>query len=429
MNKLKTIYNKSIKNKIVIIILSISFVITTLGFVFIAVWNINRIKSDIQTGLTLNAKLVANNCIVPLTFEDNQQATIALSHLNNIDFIETAYLFDKHEQLFAYYPDTLDRQSILPYPKRADNLFENGFFYVEEPVFYKNEVYGTLSIKANSEPLKIAKNNIILTLALLSIILDFLVIILATRMQRYISLPIIKLKEQFDLVAMSHDFSQKIEKQHDDEIGSLYEGFNNLLTQIQIRSEERDLNYNKLQESTSKLNLALSGGEIGIWEWDLNTDITRWDARMEKMFGLNVGEFNQNYQAFKDLLHPDDIAPTENAIKNALEDIATFNTVYRVIWKNNDTRYIKAQALIIKDENNKPTFMIGVCFDITEIKKTEQKVKELNLMLEQKVAERTKELERKYAELEKMNHVFVGRELKMIELKKQIKESKDIEKE
>jgi len=59
--------------------------------------------------------------------------------------------------------------------------------------------------------------------------------------------------------------------------------------------------------------------------------------------------------------------------------------------------------------------------DITERKKTEEKIKKMNAELEQKVTLRTSELEQKYAELAKMNKLFVGRELKMAELKEKIK--------
>jgi len=61
-------------------------------------------------------------------------------------------------------------------------------------------------------------------------------------------------------------------------------------------------------------------------------------------------------------------------------------------------------------------------------KEAEEELRKLNDELEQRVKDRTAELENKNYELEKMNKVFVGRELRMVELKKQIAElEKDIE--
>lgn len=61
----------------------------------------------------------------------------------------------------------------------------------------------------------------------------------------------------------------------------------------------------------------------------------------------------------------------------------------------------------------------------TELKKTRKKLKIYNKTLEKKVNERTKALESKNLELEQFNNIAVGREVKMVELKKKIKELED----
>jgi DNA-binding response OmpR family regulator len=60
--------------------------------------------------------------------------------------------------------------------------------------------------------------------------------------------------------------------------------------------------------------------------------------------------------------------------------------------------------------------------ELTERKRAEESLNRLNEELEQRVRERTKELDRRNSELEQVNKVFVGRELKMVELKERIKE-------
>ncbi len=59
---------------------------------------------------------------------------------------------------------------------------------------------------------------------------------------------------------------------------------------------------------------------------------------------------------------------------------------------------------------------------IKDLKKSRQKLEEWGITLEEKVKEKTQELNEKVAELEKFNKLAVGRELKMIELKKNIQD-------
>jgi PAS domain S-box-containing protein len=76
-------------------------------------------------------------------------------------------------------------------------------------------------------------------------------------------------------------------------------------------------------------------------------------------------------------------------------------------------------------EYNNKGYDMALVRDITERKRTEEKILTLNRELEDRVADRTAELERKNLELERINKAFVGRELRMIELKKKLKEQEN----
>jgi PAS domain-containing protein len=65
---------------------------------------------------------------------------------------------------------------------------------------------------------------------------------------------------------------------------------------------------------------------------------------------------------------------------------------------------------------------LEIATDITESKEAEAEIWDLNEELELRVNRRTAELEVKNRELARMNKLFVGRELKMIELKERIRE-------
>lgn len=537
--------NFSIKSKIVAIIIFVTFIAVVIGLFVIGTRDYKQQQSSLVSNLLINTKLVSDNCIVPLSFGDIQRAQEILSTLKNVAAIDQGILLDIQGNVFAQFPiETIFNETILKLDtlvwKRTKNQLQ-----IVQPIYFNNDFYGTLVINADTLELKTHLSSFIKFSLLIIILLVTLAFILAARMQMFISGPILKLGQHFRNLAKNHDYSVSLTKQNNDEIGDLYDGFNELMSEIQKRSKERDKAEVQLKLSKEKLDLALAGGEIGIWEWDLKTDITIWDERMEKMFGIKLGTFGQDYENFKACLHPDDIIATEDAINNALENNIPYDILYRSKWRNGEIRYINAKATVIRNTKGKPTKMLGVCIDITEFKRAEfaklnsekkfralveqsltgiyvfekdnfqyvnnrfceifgfsseevlanlkpadvlieterervneniqkrlsgevesvrytargnhkdgrllwveihgthvkiegkdvitgtvlditerkvaeEEIKKLNSELEEKVVLRTKELEKKYAELEKMNKIFVGRELRMVELKKKI---------
>jgi PAS domain S-box-containing protein len=88
-----------------------------------------------------------------------------------------------------------------------------------------------------------------------------------------------------------------------------------------------------------------------------------------------------------------------------------------LLTKENKKIPVRIYASMRKDKEGNYLGYFLAFFDISEIKALQES-------LEEKVRERTKELQEKIKELEKFHKLAVGRELKMIELKKEIKRLK-----
>lgn len=107
----------------------------------------------------------------------------------------------------------------------------------------------------------------------------------------------------------------------------------------------------------------------------------------------------------------EEILPEKKEVRD-YEVTHTFETIGRKTIVLNARQIDSVQLIILAME------------DITPRKEIEEKLAENTRDLAIKVEERTKELTERVKELELLNKSMVGRELKMVELKKQIKDSK-----
>ena len=137
----------------------------------------------------------------------------------------------------------------------------------------------------------------------------------------------------------------------------------------------------ELNSTQTKLRVALEGGKIGIWEWDLETGELILDERSEALFGRNAGTFGKTISAFKNLIYEEDISSLEGAFNKAIEKDLTFEIIVRTKTKNPNATYINLKAHIRRDKNGGPKRFTGVCFDITGLKEIEQTISKLNAEL------------------------------------------------
>jgi PAS domain S-box-containing protein len=128
----------------------------------------------------------------------------------------------------------------------------------------------------------------------------------------------------------------------------------------------------------------------------------------------------------------DDVAEIDlNKVRGAFEKAVNgeVNTIEIKHNDHSDRDFCLETMAPVKDENGEVVAVFGVSRDISQIKNAEEELIRSRDELEKVVTERTKELKGKIEELEKINEIMTGRELKMIELKDEIRKLKEQKKE
>lgn len=134
-----------------------------------------------------------------------------------------------------------------------------------------------------------------------------------------------------------------------------------------------------LENTNFRLQLATDAAQIGIWEYNVLTENLIWDDNMFRIFDYtHARPASMKYDFWFSKVHPED---AERAKREAQECIIyqhTFDTSFRILNRSGDVRYIKAFGRPVVDQEGKTVKLIGVNYDISEIKWAEQQTREKN---------------------------------------------------
>lgn len=195
-----------------------------------------------------------------------------------------------------------------------------------------------------------------------------------------------------------------------------------LLGLLMLRQVKNRENQKALNSSEERWLFALEGAGDGVWDWNPVTNEVFYSKQYKHMLGYDNHEIENRLEEWEKRIFPDDREMVfERLNKYISNETPAYLSEHRLKCKDGTYKWILDRGKIIsRDAEGKPLRIIGTHTDITFQKQTQEKFKKLNEELEQKVEERTNQLSVKNADLEKMNNFFVGRELRMIELKEQI---------
>ena len=151
-----------------------------------------------------------------------------------------------------------------------------------------------------------------------------------------------------------------------------------------------------LRESERNFRLALEGGDLGTWECDIQSGIVTGDARSCAIFGIEQNR-TVPLSEIRRRIHREDAEQFRAAIASIRGSGPSrdYTIETRVVPSDGEVRWIVARGKIVFDnETRRPERMIGVLQDITARKVAEQRLRDVNQMLESRVAERTERLQR-----------------------------------
>ena len=130
-----------------------------------------------------------------------------------------------------------------------------------------------------------------------------------------------------------------------------------------------------IQTAQNRLMVAIEASGMGVWELDLSDYSLFWDAQMYKLFNVAEKDFGGAYDAWRQLVHPDDLESIESEMQSAIDNKTQLDSGFRILCPDSTVRFLKARASIICDSEGTPMKAVGVNWDVTEAEEASEKLK------------------------------------------------------
>jgi len=201
-------------------------------------------------------------------------------------------------------------------------------------------------------------------------------------------------------------------------------GFINGSSSIGEDITNQKLALEEIQNKDRLLHLTGKMAKVGGWEFDIKTMEGTWSNEVALIHALDP-EVKTNIALELSFYDSESRKLIENAIERAISNQEQYDLTLRMTDALGVEKWVRTNGIPIAIDG-KVVKIQGTFQEITELKRAEIELLSLNQELEKRVCERTKELEKTNQELARMNKLFVGRELRMIELKNSIKALEEI---
>lgn len=390
--------NLSIKNKLVGMILFITLLSIGAAFTFVILNDIKTFKHDMVESTTLVARVIGDYSAVDLAFHDRDASERTLSKLKAFGNIDYAYLFDLKGKLFSSY----SKEGEPPDPPEVSQPsaeFHGEYLDVYQVVSENDRDFGTIFLRANVKPLVAKIRSYLFTMVSFMILLIVVSVALAFKLQQIISGPILELAGAAKQITKGEDYSIRVKKGGEDELGILCDGFNEMLVQIETRQQQRDRAESALKLSERRFRHIVEQSNDALYVLKGNQFVFI-NPKFEEYLGYTQAETSSPDFNAEDLVAPESMQLfVERGEKRERGEVIPSQYVFKAISKSG--KVIDCEANVASIEWEGGPAVLGILRDVTDRMEAENKLREQQEQLWQYAGE----LERSNRELDQFAYV------------------------
>src|SRR5258708_13361945 len=121
-----------------------------------------------------------------------------------------------------------------------------------------------------------------------------------------------------------------------------------------------------LKLSEERFNLAVTGSNDGLWDWNIETGEVYYSPRFKQLLGYTEREMGDDVEAFNSRLHPEDKPAHEQAIDGHLQRGGPFDIEMRLQTKDGEYRWFHFRGQALRTPAGRAMRMAGAMTDTTD---------------------------------------------------------------
>jgi PAS domain S-box-containing protein len=142
---------------------------------------------------------------------------------------------------------------------------------------------------------------------------------------------------------------------------------------VRARGIDQDVSGRKAAEE--QLHFALAASQAGVWSWDLTTGRVDWSPENYGLYGVDPARTELRRSDWEARLHPDDLARTLQAVRDALEGrTPEYRAEFRIIHPERGVRWLMGMGRVDRAADGTARRLTGINLDITQRRETEARL-------------------------------------------------------
>jgi PAS domain S-box-containing protein len=379
------LHNLPLRRKLMLAILLTCSTVLVLALTALFVFQSITIKSNFVRDLSALGRIIAQNSAAAVAFNDRDAALQTLSSMESRSDIESVCLVLADGEHVTPFNRHHEQDELVEKSLTDGHRFVGSAVFFASPVVLDGKRLGTLYLRANFQPTHVSLLKLYGEMLVIVLVLSLLVAVaLATRLQNFITGPILHLVGVVQAVGEKGNYSLRATKAGSDEVGLLTDAFNEMVSQIQQRasalraSEQR---YSFLADSVPQI----------IWTGRPDGSLDYYNKAWFDYTGLTLEQTKD--WGWGAVLHPDDLQPCLERWTRSFTTGENYEIEYRFKRASDGVyRWHLGRALAMRDEQDRIVQWVGTCTDIDDAKRSKERLQAANDELGLRVLERTSEL-------------------------------------